>query len=304
MLAQQPTDSRHADLFVSATTFLTVHDLHPDPATYLAHGYVDLCLAAWPTAAGAPLDLATRWALLIWLTDDVFDDEMRDATPRTVIEVGRSLVRALGDTHRLVADDHPAARALAELARETRLMMPEFWWRRYREQLEIWVDAASEKLLHHVQPKQVPTLREYLTIRPADGGMLLAAMWCELAEQCITPDWNEPLLQDMLKAFSTVGCLVNDLSADVDDTFTAVGALVGSQGLPRERALREVRELLDAEELRFRWHYDAVRASSSDRTFRFAGAVNQFRRALTGWTAVSSRYRGPRFVLAAPEAGR
>jgi hypothetical protein len=223
---QDASDRRHTDLYVSAATFLTEYALHPDPATYLAHGYVDLCLAAWPTATGAELDLATRWALWTWIVDDVFDGEMLGESRQTVGEFALSLLLVAGGSTRPGHADHPAAHALADLAQDTRAMMPDLWWQRYLTHLEDWVHTASAKLLDFVQPHRVPTLRQYLTIRPTDGGMLLAAMWCELAEQCVTPDWNDALVQSLLRSFSAIGCLVNDLAADDSDTFTAAGAHV------------------------------------------------------------------------------
>lgn len=206
------TDRRHTDLYVSAATFLTQYRLHPDPAGYLAHGYVDLCLAAWPTASGAELDLATRWAVWTWVVDDVFDSEMVGQPPQTVGEFALSLLLVAGGSARPSPVDRPTVQALADLVRDTRELMPTGWCKRYIAHLEGWVHAASVKLTDFVQPARTPTLREYLTLRPADGAMLLAAMWCELAEQCITPDWNDALVQSLLRSFSTVGFLTNDLA--------------------------------------------------------------------------------------------
>ncbi|MFF7637802.1 terpene synthase family protein [Kitasatospora sp. NPDC008050] len=157
--------------------------------------------------------------------------------------------------------------------------------------LEEWVHAASAKLLDFVQPHRTPTLREYLTIRPTDGGMLLAAMWCELAERCVTPDWNDALVQSLLRSFSTVGCLINDLAAGSADAFTAVDALRTSRGLLPTQAHQQVRALLDAEERRFRWLQTAVRDDELHiATRRFARSPDHFRHALADWTQVSSRY--------------
>ncbi|WP_329585718.1 terpene synthase family protein [Kitasatospora sp. NBC_01250] len=285
------TDRRHADLYISAATFLTQYRLHPDPAGYLAHGYVDLCLAAWPTASGAELDLATRWALWTWAVDDVFDSELVGESPQTVGEFTLSLLLVAGGSARPSPVDHPTVHALAELLGTTRELMPTGWWQRYVAHLEGWVHAASAKLTDFVQPVRTPTLREYLTLRPADGAMLLAAMWCELAEQCITPDWDDALVQSLLRSFSTVGFLTNDLAADMADSFTATSALMVGQGLSRSEAQEQVRVLLDAEECRFWWLYTAVRDDDLDAaTSRFALSLDRFRRALTEWTAASARY--------------
>lgn len=288
------TDHRHTDLYVSAATFLTHYALHPDPAGYLAHGYVDLCLAAWPTASGVELDLATRWALWTWIVDDAFDTDMLDESRQAVGEFALSLLLVACGSTQPGAADHPTLRALADLAADTQALMPAFWWQRYLTHLEDWVHAASTKLLDFVQPRRTPTLREYLTIRPPDGGMLLAAMWTELAERVVTPDWHDPLVQSLLRAFSTVGCLTNDL-ADSGDPFGPVCALVAAESLGPVAARELVAEQLLAEQQRFWWLYSAVRSGgfTSADTSRFALALDRFRHALADWTADSSRYQPP-----------
>ncbi|WP_329578986.1 terpene synthase family protein [Kitasatospora sp. NBC_01250] len=293
-------DSRHTELYVSAATFLTQYGLHPDPAAYLAHGYVDLCLAGWPTASGGELDLATRWALWTWLVDDAFDRELLGESRQAVGEFALSLVLVAGGSVRPGPGDHPAVHALADLVADTRVMMPVQWRQRYLTHLEEWVHAACGKLLDFVQSHRTPTLRQYLTIRPADGGMLLAAMWCELAERCVTPDWNDALVQSLLRSFSMIGCLANDLAADDTDTFTAVDALSSAQGLRATQAHEHVRALLDAEERRFWWLCSAVRDDELDHaTHRFARALDRFGHALTTWTPTSARY-----APTAPQAQR
>jgi hypothetical protein len=301
------SDSRATDLALSARTFLAQHDLHPDPDTYLAHGYVNLCLRAWPGATGAPLHLATQWALWTWLADDVLDTELRDAPRKEVSQLVGQLVDVLYEDEQPHLGDHPTVRALADLVVWTQTTMPGDWWVRYREQLEVWLHAAADKLLSYVQPARTPTLREYLALRPADGGMVLAAMWCELAHQCITPDWSTPLVQSLLRSFSMCGILANDLAAGPGDTFTAVAALVRTAGLTVGVARERVQELLRAEEFRYWWLYTAARemadapqsaAETGDVVLdasRFALHLDRFRRALAEWTAASSRY-----VLAAP----
>ncbi len=294
------TDRRHTDLTVSALTFLRQHELHPDPAAFLAHGYIALCLRAWPTATGAPLHLATHWAVWTWLTDDVFDRELRDAPPEEVGRLALGLLNTVAEAHSSGPGDHPVVGALADLVEETRAVMPDHWWERYRQQLAAWIHAAHEKLTDFLQPCRTPTLRQYLTIRPPDGGMLLAAMWCELAEQCITPEWHDPIVQSLLSAFSACGYLVNDLAAGQGDTFTALDALVHTTGLRATVAREKARELLWAEERRFWVLRTALREDAggpSRDTSRFALHLELFWHALREWTTASSRY-----TLAAPEA--
>ncbi len=297
----EKNDPRRTDLYVSAATFLHQHELHPDPSAYLAHGYVDLCLRAWPGATGAPLHLAMQWALWMWRADDVFDQELKDASLRELGGLVVQLVDMLGNGCPPELDDHPVARALADLVERTRPMMPAWWWERYRAGVETWVLAAADKLQLFVQPDRTPTLREYQVLRPADGGMWLAAMWCELAEQVVTPDWRDPLVQSLLRSFSTCGCLTNDLAAGAEgDTFNAVHALAAAEGLAPGQARERIGELLQAEVFRFWWVYCAVRqgfpvgapsaGGPAQDTGRFAWCLDQFRVALADWTRTSSRY--------------
>ncbi|GAA1500916.1 hypothetical protein GCM10009760_63200 [Kitasatospora kazusensis] len=286
------------DLYSSARAFLADYGLHPAPDAYLAHGYVDLFLAAWRGASSPRLDLAARWALWTWRTDDLIDTELRDAAPGAADQLVMQLLDVL---YGKAAEhtDHPTVRALADLVGHTAPVMPRDWWTRYQAELDAWLNAAADKLSTYVRPGRTPSLREYLLLRPVDGGMLLAAMWCELALDCVTPDWSSLLVHKLLDAFSAVGTLTNDLSSkDVGDTFTAQAALSHSVGLPPQEARQEVHEQLNAERTRF-WFMttavrDEARLTDSDAlhpvTATFAGALDRFLRALADWTRTSSRY--------------
>ncbi|MDH6116929.1 hypothetical protein ABH930_000348 [Kitasatospora sp. GAS204A] len=298
------TDTRHPGLHRAAHAFLERHALHPDPAAFLKHGYVPLFLAAWRGSTGEPLELAACWGLWTWRADDVFDTELRDADSRII----RALVGRLADV--LDGDppedvDQPITRALADLVQRTRPSMPSGWWDRYASELDAWLRAAADKLEGWTRPARTPSLRQYLTLRPVDGGMLLAAMWCELALGCVTPDWDGLLVHRLLDAFSAVGTLTNDLAASTDDRFTAQAALARTTGSTELAARRHVREQLDAEQIRFQFLLTAIRDDArlddpggvSPVTIGFAAALDRFLLALTAWTHISSRY-----ALAAPAA--
>ncbi|MEY9946520.1 terpene synthase family protein [Kitasatospora sp. GAS1066B] len=299
------TDTRHPGLHRTAHAFLERHELHHDPMSYLDHGYVKLFLAGWRGSTGEPLELAACWGLLVWRLDDVLDTELRDAEP-TAVEVLVDRLLDVLDGEPAEPADHPTARALAELVQRTRAAMPEDWWTRYTAELDAWIHAAADKLEGYIRPRRTPTLREYLTLRPIDGGMLLAAMWTELALQCVTPDWNSLPVNSLLSCFSTIGTLTNDLAADTanrqGDTFTAQDALARTTGLTTEQARQRVREQLTAEKARFWFLLTAIRADVrtcdpqdpmplSPVTLRFALALDHFGQALTNWTLTSSRYR-------------
>ncbi|MBB4924933.1 terpene synthase family protein [Kitasatospora kifunensis] len=298
------TDARYADLYGSARRFLERHGLHPDPIGYLGHGYVQLFLAAWRGATGEPLELAACWGLWTWRLDDILDQEMRDAEPKATGLLVARLLRVLNGVP-AEPGDHPAVRALADLVERTRPAMPESWWTRYSAELDAWLHAATDKLEGFVRPRRTPTLRQYMALRPVDGGMLLAAMWCELAMRCVTPDWDTLAVRSLLGSFSAVGTLANDLASSAqDDTFTAQDALAHTIGLTVEKARQRVREQLEAESRRFWWQLtalwdSAVEARTTDprdpppasTTVRFALALDQFQHALTAWTAHSARYR-------------
>lgn len=320
------TDPRRAGLRAAVRDWMEDYGLHPDPETYLAHGYVDLCLSAWPAAAGVPLLLATEWATWTWLADDALDSGQHGT--EDVQALTGALIRTIADrvpspAPRPPAAVPPLARALEDLRRRTRALMPQFWWERYQRELEIWIMAAGTKLVHYLRPRKTPNLSEYLRLRPTDGGMRLAAMWCELAAQCITPDWADPLLRntpdwaqpllrELLDTFSMVGVLVNDLAADGNDLFTAVRALAVTEGLTVEEARGVVEQQLRAERQRFRWLCIAVRSMAAEPEpvegsvgqitvdiGGFALLLDQFLCALTAWTRESSRYAATRPAPAA-----
>ncbi|MCX4746218.1 terpene synthase family protein [Kitasatospora sp. NBC_01287] len=293
-------DTRRPVLRSGALTFLRRYGLHPDPEGFLAHGYVDLFLEAWRGSTGRPLELATWWGLWTWRTDDLLDRELREADAATVRYLVMRLREVLdGDTAELV-EDHPAVRALADLVRWTRPAMPGDWWDRYASELEAWIQAATEKRQGFARVSRTPTLRQYLTLRPTDGGMLLAAMWTELALGCVTPQWRGLWMHRLLDAFSACGTLANDLAADDDDRFTAQAALVAA-GVPEAEALERVREQLSGERARLWILMTAIRQDAElggpDAAFpvtaELARALDHFVRALAEWTRTSTRYRPP-----------
>lgn len=289
-------------LTVVATDFLAAHGLHPDPAAFLKQGFVGLFRTAWRGAEDSNLRLAMEWALWTWRVDDVIDTDLRDSEPGMVDELVMRLADVLySDGATAGEDDHPTVRALGHLVGRTVPAMPEEWWRRYRRELDRWLDAAADKLRTHVAPRRIPSLRRYLELRPADGGMLLAAMWTEMALGCVSPDWDSSVIQALLRHFSSAGTLGNDLAAADGDPFTAQAALAQAEGLTAAEARAEVGELLDAERRLFGLFHSAVREPMGWRdpaeriapaTVHLADGLARFLEALDGWTSSSARYVG------------
>jgi hypothetical protein len=290
--------TRHDTLTAVAADFLSTHDLHPDPRGFLAQGFIGLFGAAWPGAGYSSLLLATQWGLWTWRVDDVIDTDLRTAAPGAADELVMRLTDVLHGAP-ACADDHPTARALGHLVGRTAPAMPEDWWHRYRRELDTWLNAAADKLHNHVIPRRVPSLRRYLELRPADGGMLLAAMWTELALDCVSPDWDTPLVQAVLRHFSSVGTLGNDLAARAGDPFTAQAALAQAEGLTPASARAEVEQLAAAELRLFQLFRSATREPMGWRdpaeriapaTVHLVDGLDTFLQALAGWTRSSSRY--------------
>ena len=146
-------DPRRTDLYVGARTWMVQFDLHPAPDDYLGHGYVELCLRAWPTAAGAPLHLAAQWALLVWLLDDELDQEPLGAAPDVVDRLVLALLDAAAGASRPRPTITLSSRRWRIWSQRTREMMPGFWWGRYRRQLAAWIRAANEKLVDYVRSR-------------------------------------------------------------------------------------------------------------------------------------------------------
>jgi hypothetical protein len=285
-------------LHTVAEDFLTSHHLHPDPADFLKQGFTALFRKAWRGATDGHLYLAAQWALWTWRVDDVIDTDLRTAKPGLADELVMRLADVLHGASPDAAD-HPTVRALGDLVGRTAPAMPEGWWDRYRHELNTWLQAAADKLHSHVIPRRVPSLRRYLELRPADGGMLLAAMWTELALDCVSPDWDSSVVQALLRHFSAVGTLGNDLAAPATDPFTAQAALAQAEGLTAAEARTEVEQLLDAERRLFALFRSAIREpmgwrDPADRiapaTVHLADGLDRFLEALKGWTSSSSRY--------------
>lgn len=291
-----PLDLRRDALTAFAEDFLRTYDLHPDPAAYLAQGFVDLALAAWRGSVGERLDLATRWALWMWLADDHVDSDLQQGAAADALVM--RLLEILLDEQRSSPTDHPCARALEYLVGSTTALMPRAWWIRYRDELAEWLQAAVDKRHSFVLPGRTPSLREYLAFRPVDGGMKVAAMWTELALDCVSPDWTSYELRCALDAFSAVGTLLNDLAALDSDTITAQAALAHSARIPLAEARQEISRLIDAQKRLF-WVQEIAITDDADRggegalapeTALLVRGCGRFLQALSNWTRSSSRY--------------
>lgn len=305
---------RQAELEASIREWLTSNQLIPNLDAFLGHGYLELCLRAWPDATGERLGLAARWAIWTWIADDILDTEL--LTYPEVVAFTTAVGRAISGGASY-DDTHPAVRPLARLAMDARMLMPVAWWRQFDHEMSAWLDAATAKLARYVRPGRVPSLRAYQTIRPEDGGMRLAAMWTELATGCIAGERETPAVQELLRAFSTVGCLANDLAAADDDVFTVVRALAKSEGVSIEQARARAVDLLVAERERWCFLCDAAQDEGEDGQSaprlamsptdaevvvdspRAARNLDQFLRALLEWTETSTRY-APATVEGAP----
>ena len=84
---------------------------------------------------------------------------------------------------------------------------------------------------------RIPTLAEYLAMQADGGGMLLAAQWGELAHRAPAAQWSAPVVQRMLDAYSTVGCLTDDLATDAT-RFGAVQAIATAEHLEEGASVR------------------------------------------------------------------
>lgn len=298
-------DPRLADLDAAIRAWLTTSRLIPDVDALLAHGYIDLCLRAWPDVTGERLTLATRWAIWTWIVDDILDSAVLDAAEvrHFATEVSRAISGGA-----LVGEIHPAVAALVPLAAATRTLMPATWWHAYQGELVGWVVAVGHKLAEHVRPGRVPSLREYQALRPTDGGMVLAARWTELATATVPDQQHGGRFQEILTAFSTVGCLTNDVRAADGELFSLITVLTRSERLTTQQARNRVATQLAVEWERWEaacWAaQDGSEGSLAEPVLitsplgvevivneaRCVLHLDQFLRALLAWTETSTRY--------------
>lgn len=184
---------------------------------YLSAGFVPLALAVWPLPQSSRprLVLTVKWMLWMWLADDHYDTVLLGERAHVAAEFHQQCSDAL-DQPDTCEQRHPLAKEVVSLARQTSEMMPPWWWKRYQQTMTQWMERAYLNHVHYDRPQTTPTVAEYLAERPIDGGMMLAAQWCDLAlNSCITEEeWASPRVQDILTRFSNVSCWMNDLHDD------------------------------------------------------------------------------------------
>ncbi|GAA1977559.1 hypothetical protein GCM10009738_64850 [Kitasatospora viridis] len=301
-------DPRLPELKALIQGWLTTSRLVDDVDAFLGHGYVDLCLHAWPDASSARLDLPARWAVWTWAVDDYLDTQ--DLSHAEVWQFAREVSRAISGGA-LTGEIHPAVAALVPLATATRTLMPDTWWHAYQGELVGWIVAVEHKLAEFVRPGRIPSPREYQALRPADGGMVLAARWTQLATATVPDQRHARRVQGILEAFSKVGCLANDLRASDGEVFSLISVLAESEGVTIRGARHRATVQLAVEWERWESTCSALQEDAEEppaapvvitsplgvevivNTPRVVRGLDQFLRALLPWTETSARYATP-----------
>lgn len=256
----------------------------PAGTRLIAHRYDQVHAQMWAAAEWKRLWLANRLLLHMWWIDDILDDPARKdagdiaATHREVL-MQRSTGRNDG------------SHVLAELMNEVYALMPESWIRRVRSLYIAYLDTS---LAHREGIGTVPTLEEYLRLRPLMGGMYYATALSELAYDCPLPrrlsanGWS----YDLTLRVNHICCWANDLYAydrevSKGDPFNLVAILHAHHGLTLSRAVETVTNLTNSELAVF----SLLSVPAADISMsRYLQGLKDMLAAILSWSAHTLRY--------------
>lgn len=271
----------HQRLSDATRNWLTVL---PEGTHMEGHRYDQVHARMWPAAEWERLWLANRLLLHMWWIDDILDDPSRNDVD--LIAASHCDVLAQNSPGR-----NDGSRVLAELLQEASRFMPESWMQRARQ---LYLDYLNTSLAQRGHIGTVPTLEEYLRLRPFMGGMFYATALSELAHDCPLPrqlsanGWTH----DLTLRVNRICCWANDLyayarEASRGDAFNLVAILRAHHGFTLRKAMETVTHLIESE-LAILSLLSVPTTNSS--MVRYLQSLKDMVAAILSWSAHTSRY--------------
>ncbi|MET9648208.1 hypothetical protein ACFZB6_09640 [Streptomyces syringium] len=255
-----------------------------------------------PYGKDEPLLLFIEWNHWAFALDDFWHDTgSADIRTSRIVDLNARISRCLEAPGSAMLGSTPFAAALEDLASRTRALATPVQLRRVAEGMRDWLFGAAWQV-SNVERGIMPTLSDYVALRPSINGTRFSLAWSEIASGIEIPDgelYSAPV-QALTDAAGFIVSCDNDLFsyAKEDNQETTdqniVNVLAHQDGSPPDKALGEALAIRDRAMTLFLDLRDQIARDADPELRRYLEALGHYIAGCIRWMNAAPRYASPR----------
>ncbi|MFI1257979.1 hypothetical protein ACH4U6_29945 [Streptomyces netropsis] len=255
-----------------------------------------------PYGMDEPLLLFIEWNHWAFALDDFWHDTgSADIRTSRIVDLNARISRCLEAPGSAMLGNTPFAAALEDLAARTRDLATPVQLRRVAEGMRDWLFGAAWQV-SNVERGIMPTLSDYVALRPSINGTRFSLAWSEIASGIEIPDgklYSAPV-QALTDAAGFIVSCDNDLFsyAKEDNQETTdqniVNVLAHQDGSPPDKALGEALAIRDRAMTLFLELRDQIARDADPELRRYLEALGHYIAGCIRWMNAAPRYASPR----------
>ncbi|MEV4871976.1 hypothetical protein [Streptomyces syringium] len=255
-----------------------------------------------PYGKDEPLLLFIEWNHWAFALDDFWHDTgSADIRTSRIVDLNARISRCLEAPGSAMLGSSPFAAALEDLASRTRALATPVQLRRVAEGMRDWLFGAAWQV-SNVERGIMPTLSDYVALRPSINGTRFSLAWSEIASGIEIPDgelYSAPV-QALTDAAGFIVSCDNDLFsyAKEDNQETTdqniVNVLAHQDGSPPDKALGEALAIRDRAMTLFLDLRDQIARDADPELRRYLEALGHYIAGCIRWMNAAPRYASPR----------
>ncbi|MEW2579143.1 terpene synthase family protein [Streptomyces syringium] len=264
-----------------------------------------------PYGKDEPLLLFIEWNHWAFALDDFWHDTgSADIRTSRIVDLNARISRCLEAPGSAMLGNAPFAAALEDLASRTRALATPVQLRRVAEGLRDWLFGAAWQV-SNVERGIMPTLSDYVALRPSINGTRFSLAWSEIASGIEIPDgelYSAPV-QALTDAAGFIVSCDNDLFsyAKEDNQETTdqniVNVLAHQNGSSPDKALGEALAIRDRAMTLFLDLRDQIARDADPELRRYLEALGHYIAGCIRWMNAAPRYASPRNRYELPVPG-
>lgn len=255
-----------------------------------------------PHGHDEPLLLFIEWNHWAFALDDIVHDTgAADVQTARIVDLNARISRCLEAPGSAMLGSTPFDAALEDLAARTRALATPVQLRRVAEGMRDWLFGAAWQV-SNVERGVMPTLSDYVALRPSINGTRFSLSWSEVASGIEVPDselYSAPV-QALTEAAGFIVSCDNDLFsyAKEDDQETTdqniVNVLAHHQGSSPGQALSHALAVRDRAMTLFLTLRDQVARDAGADLRRYLESLGHYIAGCIRWMNAAPRYASPR----------
>jgi hypothetical protein len=286
------------------------HD-EKDRAWSIATHSADFSCRVIPCGDEEPLLVFILWNHWAFALDDQWHDTGSAAIrTSTIVDLNARISRCLEAPGSAMLGNDPFAAALADLVARTRAITTPAQLHRVAEGLRDWLLGAAWQV-SNVERGIMPTLSDYVSMRPSINGTRFSLAWSQLANRIELPAEEEhsASVQALTDAAGFIVSCDNDLFsyAKEDDHETLdqniINLLAHHNNCPPRQALADALAVRDRTMTLFLRLREQVASNASPELGRYLDALGHYISGCIRWMNAAPRYASPRNRYELPVPG-